>query len=497
MKTQIRNLPHLIFGSQSGLKYIISHLVQVYEQVRSEVDRQLLQPHRAQRTQPASGTSSGGKAWQGFVENRLDTQLSKVIEEDLTSKAVPKSNSTSQQAGKGSTAAKPAAAISHTPSSAVAATLAQGGSQVSLHKSSQQGQAISASKAIPATSLATAKDITDEKASQSQSRPAGAGLLKPKSQPSQPRDSTDQKHSSPQRQRPASSPTRAAPAGPQQTAGLQRGSSSPHRRSQSARPSGRSGGMSVTGRSVTQHHRGAAASKGGEGGGLLGEGMPSPYCVVPPKDRLQRSATLAATVPTIKTMARGRSGRLFDQVDLNSALFSVQTPTVAHLEATSLATKREDLQYRVLEYKAMQVQRSSAQCTVPSGGDQLLSSMLGGSGGGGGMAGLTLPPRPFSALMHTGRGGVTSANRPTSAFSQCSSSVVRPHSARLCSSTGERSRRIRPPSAGSWAGRPMRTVVREETEGGDEMLLAEGWDNSTGDPVAMMQVTAFGSLVPV
>ena len=273
--------------------------------------------------------------------------------------------------------------------------------------------------------------------------------------------------------------------------------------------------MSVSGHGLTpppQRGAGANPRQGDGGGGLLGDGMPSPYCLVSPKDRLQRTATLAATVPTIKTMARGRCGRLFDQVDRNSALFSAQTPTVAHLEATSLALKREDLQFRVLEYKAQQVQRSSCAQTMPGGGGgetpssktvatNGLSSLLGASSGGGGGPGLALPPRPFSALTQTaGRGGgVTATPRPTSAFSQCSSSVVRPHSARLCSATGERSHRIRPPSAGAWAGRPVHSIVREETEGSDEVVLAEGWDNSTGDPMVMhlMQVTAFGSLVPV
>lgn len=37
---------------------------QVFEAVRTEVDRQLMMPHRAVHSSLSIGTSSGGKAWQ-------------------------------------------------------------------------------------------------------------------------------------------------------------------------------------------------------------------------------------------------------------------------------------------------------------------------------------------------------------------------------------------------------------------------------------------------
>ena len=42
----------------------------------------------------------------------------------------------------------------------------------------------------------------------------------------------------------------------------------------------------------------------------------------------------------------------------------------------------------------------------------------------------------------------------------------------------------------------MNTVVRED-DVEDEVILAEGWDNSIGDPTALLQVTAMGSLLKV
>ena len=323
-----------------------------------------------------------------------------------------------------------------------------------------------------------------------------------------------------QRQHSASRPAAASPhpgvASPAMTSSLPACQST--HRAQSARPRG--GGsrdpMSVMGHTMVPLQRGSSkgvpATPKGDGG--MENNALHTYRPVSAAERLNRT-TPAATIATFKTMARCRSGRLFEQTSPNSGFFSSTTPTVAHIEATSLAAKREDLQYRVLEYRAQQVYRTcSASVAAHSGAPQdslvasaasirpasapLLQSMsaslslLGGTMQPGGSS---LPPRPFSA-MPTSR-GATSIPRPTSAVSQCSNGVVRPHSARLCSATGERSLRMRPPSAGAWAGRPVHAVVKEEEDGDCEVVLAEGWDKGTGDPCALMQVTAFGSLLPV
>ena len=458
---------------------------QVYEAARSEVDRQLMQPNRPKQAAAAGGAAaaSGGKPWQGFVDNKQESPMAKAIEEDLSINA---SSSSSSNNKKGASPTRNSPLRKESSPTRPDVRQVEQRPKATHPGAKQAGDLLAAAVTQPAPKVAAAS---------------------PRQQ--------QQQHSS---SRPAAASPRPGVALPAMTSSMPvRQSMQP--RAQSARPRGGGSGrdpMSVMGHSMPPQQRGK--SKGvpatPKDNGGMENSMLHTYCPVSAAERLHRT-TPAATIATFKTMARCRSGRLFEQTSPNSGIFSSTTPTVAHIEATSLAAKREDLQYRVLEYRAQQVYRTcSASAAAHSGApqDSLLASaasirpasapllqsvsaslsLLGGTMQPGGSS---LPPRPFSA-MPTSR-GATSIPRPTSAVSQCSNGVVRPHSARLCSATGERSLRMRPPSAGAWAGRPVHAVVKEEEDGDCEVVLAEGWDKGTGDPCALMQVTAFGSLLPV
>jgi len=133
-----------------------------------------------------------------------------------------------------------------------------------------------------------------------------------------------------------------------------------------------------------------------------------------------------------------------------------------------------------------------SQSAQQSAEASIAHALRGSVGSIGGIA-PPLPPRPFSAMSTVGG----RSSRPMSARSMGSSltSSSRPTSAQVFSATGVPSKRVRPPSAGVWAGRPLSSAVVEEGE--EEILLGEGWDNSTGDVNTLMQVTATGLAIPI
>ncbi|KAG1662001.1 hypothetical protein FOA52_012172 [Chlamydomonas sp. UWO 241] len=281
--------------------------------------------------------------------------------------------------------------------------------------------------------------------------------------------------------------------------------------------------------------RRSAGSTSNQSDGLLSTG--APFKAVDPAARLYMSASIASTC---KSMARGRAGRLFDTTSSNSSLFSQTTPTVTALRAASIAKAREDLQYRVLEIRSHQVISSMVDSglltgTLPSSPAATgrpgsappvpaasLADPYGGGGSGvyggagshyGSSSHSFFPPRPLSALPacaggSPGKAG-SSLQRPSSAAVRPSSAAAasrahtRPASAHLSSATGTPflggpTGRLRPPSAGSWAGRPaLLEAAAEAAEAEkDEVVVPEGWDGSSSVG-GVVKVHPFGHTVSV
>jgi hypothetical protein len=222
----------------------------------------------------------------------------------------------------------------------------------------------------------------------------------------------------------------------------------------------------------------------------------------------QRRHSAAATAATAKTMNRIRSGRLFQETSHYSSAFITQTPTLASLEAAALSKKREDLQFRVLDFTSRQVISSMDEQGLLTGCLSGTAQVQGSWDAGASTAGspdsaptaqrgwsatsmARVPARPFSA-MSAGLSG-----RPASARSFTSCSTTRPQSALLASATGIISKKVRPPSVGLWGGRPSLVAADMEDGGeGEKTLLAQGWDNGTRN-LSMHQVTPFGTSLPI
>lgn len=214
----------------------------------------------------------------------------------------------------------------------------------------------------------------------------------------------------------------------------------------------------------------------------------------------------AAMAPTRKTMARCRSGRLFGQTSKHAELFSAQTPSVVELAAAAVAKRREDLQYRVLEFRAWQVHSGDTVYVAPpaaaaTAGPADSQSAVSGHGAAsprarpdsapaGGSLSVTAPApaRPFSALpaslMHSGS---LAATRPLSALSTASTFSTARSSRPGSAAASTAAKRLRPPSAGAWAGRPASAVSQLPWERDMASLSEEGWNGSTqSDAVTML-----------
>lgn len=471
----------------------------VFDTVRHEADHLLTRPprHSGHEARPAGGKKGH---WAGFVSGghgsaESDPSLTHVVEESLVgvpgptaaaSSAVPAKQQQQQQP---SSPRQPSISGSVGSSGAPAPLLS---GSASGSQPGQPGSSQRASSGSDATASPSARDQPQQQSSTAAAttttsfRPAsmdlppsqysGSLLRQESAGPS----AAASRHPAPhthqhqhQRQAPLSpylQPTRPASARPSRPAPLAPAASSPP---------------------MTRQH-----------------GMVAGTTSLLSSVERQRRHSAAATAATAKTMNRIRSGRLFHETSPYSPAFTTQTPTVASIEAAALSKKREDLQFRVLDFTSRQVISSMDEQGLLTGCLSGTAQVQGSWDAGASTAGrpesaptmqrgwsastARVPARPFSAV------GAGLSGRPASARSFASCSTTRPQSALLASATGVISKRSRPPSAGLWGGRPSLVAANMEGSGeGDEtVLLAQGWDNGTRN-LSMHQVTPFGTSLPI
>ncbi|GAX77447.1 hypothetical protein CEUSTIGMA_g4892.t1 [Chlamydomonas eustigma] len=499
----------------------------VYETMRSEVDRLLLLPHRVRRKEAASGPAAK-LGWSGFVDSKLEPSVARAIEEDLSGKRSggtdsPEQMSTalkSQEEAAAAALLAAAGALSNIPvraarsgqqvgsashpapapkQQAPAATAAAAGRPAISAGPPPRGKIDASHELEPQSPTQNAQHTTTNNNPKDKDRVSAgistATMSNINADSAQPisgaalRQVEKQCTSQLTQQRPKGRPASAAPAASSWSGGLH-SSAPPHLVSRPA--------MSMISGAVTRQRPETASSQRSENANMT------------VWDRLN-ATTRNTIVPTTKTMARVRSGCLFQKTNMNSSLFSVTTPCVADLEAAFLSLKREDLQYRVLEYKAKQVYRGCyggdaeelAASTVASRGRPASAPSARTAVATHALTNTMtsmhppppLPPKPTKPELN--KSLTNDVSRPPSGASHptIANSVARPRSALHCSSTGVVSNRLRPPSAGAWAGRPVKTLLEEEGE--DEVVLEEGWDQGTGGNLPLMQVTAGGTLLSV
>lgn len=207
-------------------------------------------------------------------------------------------------------------------------------------------------------------------------------------------------------------------------------------------------------------------------------GIRTAYVPPDPSTRMEQQRRPGSAVPTAKTNSRTRAGLLAELSGAGSdeaadgagggggvlqpqLQLQVQQPGASLLSGSGVEG-RERLQDRILQYTVQQ---------LVMGEDEFRSHLLASGGSGGGACGAVRPPPPpkpvglsmADALQAAQAMQRTSALAATVAAAAAGGQQQQQQAQQRERPQSAPSRRVRPPSAGHWAGRPQPEAVLSAT----------------------------------